>query len=152
MSDTAMKATEIQAVFGPYRDASRGIEERSESYRRMIGFMPPRVEARLNVTGALDPDVLALQEDLRDRALNPACFDAKAVQLLTFGILLVELSDAAVMHGCAARRAGATWEELQAVINLCAAFRGLPAANRGAEMLVKVAQRERAGADSQAER
>jgi alkylhydroperoxidase/carboxymuconolactone decarboxylase family protein YurZ len=143
MSDTKMTPAEMQAVFGPYCDEGRGIDARSEDYRRMIGFLPPRVEARLNVTGALDPQVLALQEKLRERALNPACFDAKTVQLLTFGILIVELSDAAVMHGCAARRAGATWEELQAVINLCSAFRGLPAANRGAEVLVKVAQRER---------
>ena len=46
------------------------------------------------------------------------------------------------MHGIAARRAGATWEELQAVISLCFLFRGLPAANRGAEILANIAKRE----------
>ena len=40
------------------------------------------------------------------------------------------------------RRAGASWEELQGVINLCFLFRGLPAANRGAEILANLAKRE----------
>lgn len=142
MSETRMTPPQMQAVFGTYRDADRSVDDRAASYRQMIGFVPPRVEARLHVTGALSPQMLALQESMRDLALNPDCFDAKTIQLLTFAILIVELSDAAVMHGCAARRAGATWEELQAVVNLCAAFRGLPAANRGAEVLTKVAQRE----------
>ena len=35
-----------------------------------------------------------------------------------------------------------TWEELQGVINLCFLFRGLSAANRGAEILASVAKRE----------
>ena len=54
---------------------------------------------------------------------------------MLFGMLLMDLSDAATLHAMAARRAGASWEELQAVINLCFLFRGLSAANRGAEIL-----------------
>ena len=45
------------------------------------------------------------------------------------------MSDAAQLHAIAARRAGASWEEMQAVVSLCFLFRGLPAANRGAEIL-----------------
>jgi 4-carboxymuconolactone decarboxylase len=68
--------------------------------------------------------------------------EPKIVQLMLFGMLLMDMSDAAVLHGIAARRAGATWEEMQAVVNLCFLFRGLSAANRGAEILANIATRE----------
>jgi 4-carboxymuconolactone decarboxylase len=55
---------------------------------------------------------------------------------------MAELSDAATIHGVAARRAGASWGELQAIVNLAYIFRGVSAANRGAEILVKIAERE----------
>ena len=66
----------------------------------------------------------------------------KTVQLMLFGMLLMDLNDAAPLHCIAARKAGASWEELQAVINLAFLFRGLSAANRGAEILANVAKRE----------
>jgi hypothetical protein len=40
------------------------------------------------------------------------------------------------------RRAGASWDRLQGAINLCFLFRGLPAANRGAEVLANLAKRQ----------
>ena len=52
------------------------------------------------------------------------------------------VEDAIQLHGIAARRAGATWEEMQAVISLAFLFRGLSAANRGAEILANIAKRE----------
>ena len=61
---------------------------------------------------------------------------------MLFGMLLMDLSDAAVLHAIGARRAGASWDEMQAVVSLCYLFRGLPAANRGAEILAKVAEKE----------
>ena len=111
-------------------------------YQELLGFVPPRIEARLAVTGALDPDLLDLQERLRARAMYPPCFDVKTAQLMLFGMLLMDLSDAALLHALAARRAGATWEELQATVSLCFLFRGLSAANRGAEILADLARRE----------
>jgi len=104
--------------------------------------VPPRIEARLNVTGALDPTMIDLQERIREHGMYPKCFDVKTAQLMLFGMLLMDLNDAATLHGIAARRAGASWEELQAVINLCFLFRGLSAANRGAEILAGIAKRE----------
>ena len=94
------------------------------------------------VTGALDPKMLSLQEQMREHGMYPSCFDVKTSQLMLFGMLLMDLNDAATLHGIAARRAGATWEEMQAVINLCFLFRGLSAANRGAEILANIAKRE----------
>jgi len=61
---------------------------------------------------------------------------------MLFGMLLMDLNDAAVLHAIAARGAGATWDELQATIGLAFLFRGLSAANRGAEIPAHVAKRE----------
>ncbi|MCI0741810.1 MAG: hypothetical protein L0Y72_22480 [Gemmataceae bacterium] len=87
--------------------------------------------------------MLDLQERLRAHAMYPKCFDVKTAQLMLFGMLLMDLSDAAQLHALAARRAGATWEELQATVSLCFLLRGLSAANRGAEILGNLAKRER---------
>ena len=115
----------------------------AQSYRDMVGFLPPRVEARLAVTGSLDPQMVQFQEQARAHALKTDCFDEKMVQLIIFGMLVCELSDAAVIHGVAARKAGASWKEMQSVINLAYVFRGVSAANRGADMLLKIAEKEK---------
>ncbi len=127
---------------GAYADKKATLDERNEIYAELIGFVPPRIEARMAVTGALDPTLLDLQEKMREHAMYPKCFDVKTAQLMLFGMLLMDMSDAAQLHAIAARRAGASWEEMQAVISLCFLFRGLPAANRGAEILANLAKRE----------
>ncbi len=132
----------VEKRIGPYADDKATAEERGKIYEELIGFLPPRIEARLAVTGAIDPELIDLQEKMREHAMYPKCFDVKTAQLMLFGMLLMDMSDAAALHGIAARRAGATWEEMQAVISLCFLFRGLPAANRGAEMLANIAKRE----------
>ncbi len=132
----------VQAAMGAYADKKETLEQRAAIYQELIGFVPPRIEARLNVTGALDPEMVDLQERMREHGMYPKCFDTKTAQMMLFGMLLMDMSDAAQLHAIAARRAGASWEEMQAVINLCFLFRGLPAANRGAEILANVAKRE----------
>jgi alkylhydroperoxidase/carboxymuconolactone decarboxylase family protein YurZ len=132
----------VQERIGPYADKKKGAEDRGAIYKELIGFLPPRIEARINVTGALDPEMLDIQERMREHGMYPRCFDVKTAQMMIFGMMLMDMSDAATLHAIAARRAGATWEELQAVINLCFLFRGLSAANRGAEILANVAKRE----------
>ena len=132
----------VRRRIGVYADPEQSMEQRGHVYHELLGFVPPRIEARLNVSGALDPTMLDLQEKIREHGMYPKCFDVKTAQLMLFGMLLMDLSDAAQLHGIAARRAGASWEEMQAVINLCFLFRGLPAANRGAEILANIAKRE----------
>lgn len=102
------------------------------------------------MTGALDPVMLDLQEKIREHGMYPKSFDVKTAQLMLFGMLLMDGSDAAVLHAMAARRAGASWQELQDTVNLCFLFRGLSAANRGAELLANIAHRERQQAAAQA--
>lgn len=132
----------VSEQIGPYADTAATLDERNEIYRELIGFVPPRIEARMAVTGALDPVLLNMQERMREHAMYPKCFDVKTAQLMLFGMLLMDLSDATQLHAIAARRAGASWEEMQAVVSLCFLFRGLPAANRGAEILANLAKRD----------
>jgi 4-carboxymuconolactone decarboxylase len=111
-------------------------------YETLIGFVPPRIVARTEILSRLDPELLRLEEAMRLRAMYPACFDVKTSQLMLFGILLALMGDAARLHAIAARRAGATWEELSAVVGFAFLFRGLPAANLGAEIIQKLAEAE----------
>ena len=125
---------------------AKTVDQHGQIYAELIGFVPPRIEARLEVTGALDPKLVDLQEQMRAHAMYPKSFDVKTAQLMLFGMLMMDGSDAAVLHAIAARRAGASWQELQDVISLCFLFRGLSAANKGAELLANLAQREEAAA------
>lgn len=107
-------------------------------YVDLLGFVPPRIQARTDLLARVDPDLLAMQEDLRRHCMYPPCFDVKTAQLMLFGMLLMNLQDAARLHALAAYRAGASVEELTAVVNLAFLFRGLSAANVGAEIIQSV--------------
>ncbi len=116
------------------------VEEYRDFYTELLGFVPPRIQARTDLLARLDPELLAMQEDLRRHCMYPTCFDTKTAQLMLFGMLLVNLQDAARLHALGAYRAGATFEELSAVVNLAFLFRGLSAANLGAEILQSLAK------------
>ena len=116
------------------------VQEYRDFYVELLGFVPPRIQARTDLLARLDPELLAMQEDIRRHCMYPKCFDVKTVQLMLFGMLLVNLQDAAKIHALAAYRAGATFEELSAVVNLAFLFRGLSAANLGAEILQGIAE------------
>ena len=118
------------------------LQEYRDFYTELIGFVPPRIEARTDLLARVDPELLALQEAIRRHAMYPPCFDVKTAQLMLFGMLLMGPSDASKLHAIAARRAGASWEELSAVVGLAFLFRGLPAANYGAQVLQEIAQAE----------
>lgn len=145
MKDRTIDTTAVRAVIGNYDDSRKSVAEREKVYRELLGFVPPRIQARIAVTGTIDPAILDMQEEVRVHAMYPSCFDDKTSQLMLFGILLMGSNEAAVVHAHAARRAGATFEELQAVVNLVFLYRGLPAANAGGEILLILAEGERSG-------
>ncbi len=118
------------------------VESYREIYRELIGFVPPRIVARTDLLARVDPKLLSMQEEIRKHAMYPDCFDVKTAQLMLFGMLLMTLSDATRLHAIAARRAGATWEEMSGVVNLAFLFRGLPAANLGAQIIQQIAEDE----------
>jgi alkylhydroperoxidase/carboxymuconolactone decarboxylase family protein YurZ len=116
------------------------VEKIRDVYVELLGFVPPRIQARTDLLARLDPELLTMQEELRRHCMYPECFDTKTSQLFLFAILLTNLQDAAKLHALAAYRAGATFEELSAVVNFVFLFRGLSAANLGAEILQGLAQ------------
>jgi alkylhydroperoxidase/carboxymuconolactone decarboxylase family protein YurZ len=116
------------------------VEEYRDFYVELLGFVPPRIQARTDLLARVDPKLLAMQEELRRHCMYPDCFDTKTSQLFLFAILLTNLQDAAKLHALAAYRAGATFEELSAVVNFVFLFRGLSAANLGAEILQGIAK------------
>lgn len=109
-----------------------------ESYRSLIGQIPPRVAGRFEQERDAHPELLLAQEEYRRIVMYPESLDQRTVQLVLFGILAGQLSDAAKLHGCAALRAGASMEELRAVINLAALFNGLSVSNRGPALLEQI--------------
>jgi alkylhydroperoxidase/carboxymuconolactone decarboxylase family protein YurZ len=116
------------------------VEQIRAVYVELLGFVPPRIQARTDLLARLDPELLTMQEELRRHCMYPDCFDTKTSQLFLFAVLLTNLQDAAKLHALAAYRAGATFEELSAVVNFVFLFRGLSAANLGAEILQGVAK------------
>ena len=116
------------------------LEEYRDVYVELLGFVPPRIQARTDLLARVDPQLLAMQEEMRQHCMYPKCFDVKTAQLMLFGMLLVNLQDASRLHAIAAHRAGASFEELSAVVNLAFLFRGLSAANLGAEILQGIAK------------
>ena len=116
------------------------VEKYRDVYVELLGFIPPRIQARTDLLARLDPELLARQEELRGHCMYPDCFDTKTSQLFLVAILLTNLQDAAKLHALAAYRAGATFEELSAVVNFVFLFRGLYAANLGAEILQGIAK------------
>jgi 4-carboxymuconolactone decarboxylase len=69
--------------------------------------------------------------------------DMKTTQLILFGMLLAEHNPVgAQAHAAAARKAGASWEELHTVMQLAAATGALWAANNGGALLKTLRDKE----------
>ncbi len=84
-----------------------------------------------------------MQEQAGLRNLIPESIDSKTGHLILLAMLLTDHGAVAVAQGVAARRAGASWDELRAVADMADLLHGLPAANRGSELLAALAERER---------
>ena len=113
-------------------------EDYEKVYEELIGFVPPRIQNRIRLGLEVDPELLAQTERIRQTAMYPKCFDVKTAQLMLVGILLAHAAPAAEFHARAAKRAGATKEELHAVAGLAFLFRGLPAFNLASEIINRI--------------
>ncbi len=113
-----------------------------DTYADLFGTLPPLPAARFEFSGEVNPEFLRLSERLRAHAFYSDVFDVKTTNLILFGMLLVEHNPAAQMHALAARRAGATWQELHKVVELAAATQSLGPANQGSSMLKALRDKE----------
>jgi len=125
-------SSELQDELARFRD----------SYVELFGILPPLPAARFEFSGEVNPEFLRLSERLRAHAFYSEVFDIKTTHLILFGMLLIEHNPAAQMHALAARRAGATWQELHKVIELAAATKSLGPANQGSAMLKSMREKE----------
>jgi len=119
----------------PSKDLPEDLAQFRDSYVELFGMLPPLPKARFEVSGEINPEFLRLSERLRAHAFYSDVFDLKTTHLILFGMLLVEHNQAAQMHALAARRAGASWQELHKVVELAAATGTLGPANQGGAML-----------------
>ena len=114
-----------------------------DSYVEMFGALPPLPAARFEFSGEVNPDFLRVSEQLRAGAFYSKVLDMKTTQLILFGMLLVEHNQiAAQQHALAARRAGASWEELHTVIELATATGALYPFNQGSALLNTLREKE----------
>jgi 4-carboxymuconolactone decarboxylase len=135
-----------EAPAGPSAEQQAEIDRYLQTYREMAGFVPPRIQARFDRLSRTNPELLLAQEKVRNLITYTDALDQKTVQLILFAVLSVQLRDAAKIHGHAARRAGASWEELQATIDLAYLFGGVSIANHAPSILEGVAELEAAAA------
>jgi AhpD family alkylhydroperoxidase len=104
-------------------------------YQDLIGFMPKRVDERVQLGLQTAPEMTTAIEALRAQLIDPKALDRKTSQLIAFAILLVNGSVAAENHAVAALRAGASIDELQAAAGIAFVFRGVPAINLSGECI-----------------
>jgi len=115
-----------------------------DGYVELFGALPALPAARFAFSGDVDPEALRLIERLRAHAFYSDVFDAKTTNLILFGMLLIEHHPAAQMHALAARRAGASWQELHKVVELASATGALAPANAGSAILKGLRDKEEA--------
>ena len=117
-----------------------------DSYVEMFGSLPPLPGGRFAFSGDMDPEFLRDAERMRGKAFYNKTFDMKTTQLILFGMLLAEHNTVgAQAHAAAARKAGASWEELHAVMQLAAATGALRPFNQGSALLNGMREKESGG-------
>jgi hypothetical protein len=124
-------------------DLPDDLKEFRDSYVELFGALPQLPAARFAFSGDTDPQALRLVEQLRAHAFYSDVFDVKTTNLILFGMLLVEHHPAAQMHALAARRAGASWQELHKVVELASATGALAPANQGSALLQALREKEK---------
>jgi alkylhydroperoxidase/carboxymuconolactone decarboxylase family protein YurZ len=128
------------------KDTDAALAKFRDSYVELFGTLPALPQARFAFSGEVNPQFLRSAEELRAQAFYNKSFDAKTTQLILFGMLLVEHNQiAAQQHALAARRAGASWEELHTVIELATATGALYPFNQGSALLNGLREKERSG-------
>ena len=117
-----------------------GSTDSAAAYVDVLGFAPP-CAARKSADG-MAPLLQRMHERMRVGGLMPGRLEPRTSHLLLLGMLLMEHGAEACAQAVAARRAGASWDDLRDVVHLAFLLHGLPAAHRGEELLAALAQWE----------
>ena len=130
----------------PKKELPADLAKFRDSYVELFGVLPPLPAGRFEFSGEVDPGALRMWEEMRARAFYNDVFDLKTTQLILFGMLLAEHNQlAAQAHAAAARRAGASWQELHKVVELASATGALYPANQGSALLNALRDKEPGG-------
>lgn len=117
-----------------------------DTYVELFGTLPPLPSARFEFSGDVNPEFLRLSEAMRAHAFYSDVIDGKTTQLILFGMLLVEHNQiGAQAHATAARRFGASWEELHKVVELASTTGAFGPANQGSALLKTLRDKEQGG-------
>ena len=114
-----------------------------EAFRRFIepyyvdafGSVPPVPAERLALSDNPGKDLNLRWEEARASALFGEGLDDKTSQLLAFALLTGSGSPGGIWHARAARRYGASFEELYRTLEIATFFKGFQALNDGGRAL-----------------
>lgn len=129
MTDATDLKAEIEAYAEPY-------------YVAPFGTMPPIPGERLETGAEIAPAYTLACEEARKSALFSDVFDDKTAQLFAVAIMAGTGSPGLIWHVRAARRYGATWEELYKAVEIAGFFKGFMATQEGGVAIGKLWKEE----------
>lgn len=110
-----------------------GSRDSATVYRDVLGFVPPCAAG--SNAAVWVPLLQGMHERMRVGGLVPARLETRTAHLMLLALLLMDHGSDACAQAVAARRVGASWDDLRDVVHMAFLLHGLPAANRGDELL-----------------
>lgn len=136
--------------------ASKGLGGEQAGYEQryidMFGTLPPLPGKRIRFLVNAAPGLLERGEDARKRAFSDNAFGDKTTQLILTALLAAQASSAVKWHIIAARRAGASNEEIFDAIELAGAVASLGVLNTAYAVLHDLSGEEAVCSESQDDR
>lgn len=116
-------------------------------YIDSFGEVPPVPLERMRTGAKIDPEYNLAQERMRVSALYSDVFDKKTSQLFALAVLAGMGTPGCYWHAKAARRYGASWQELYKAVEIATFFKGFNALMDAGRSVGKLYEEEEAGAD-----
>jgi 4-carboxymuconolactone decarboxylase len=112
-------------------------------YEDSFGEFPKIPKARMEFGAVHSSEFTRAAEETRRIALYDGPLDKKTTQMIAFGYLLNAGLPPAIYHARAARKYGASWEELHQIVEIGFAITNdMSALNIGGEMLARLKAEE----------
>jgi alkylhydroperoxidase/carboxymuconolactone decarboxylase family protein YurZ len=118
-------------------------------YVDAFGSLPPVPGERLALSAGPGLDLNVRMEEMRAAALFGEGLDKKTAQLLAFALLVGSGSQGSIWHARAARRYGASFDELYRTLEIAIFFQGVRALNDGGKVLGQLWKEEHESKPSQ---